>query len=296
MGLDPAGGPGASPGHVVPVVSVMMVMMMMVVIQVWRLTRAASIRPLLLLEVSQPLIVTLQLIPEQRVLLGAALLVVLQTPDPVQAVQVDPSSPPDAHSVHDQMRSQVHLAGFLVKVAVPRVNGVVPGCAAKNELEVGAGRRESNLRVALPTAILKAYLTFFHRPVSVPGVSHLALATESSEQFVALELPFLIGDHSGHLEDEPRPGLLVEPHPVEGQNTDAESTSSSGVFAHSVHHLAPWSVSLAIPPTDPRIRPMNKTRSKRDSRERSQPGTSSDHTGEPGTIDSPGPFLTHANR
>jgi len=62
---------------------------------------------------------------------------------------------------------------LLVKIAIARVDGVVAGCAAENQLKVGAGRSERDLGMALPTAILKSYLPFFHGPVSVTRVSHL---------------------------------------------------------------------------------------------------------------------------
>lgn len=122
VGLD-AGGGGAGrarAAHVSTVVAVMVMVMarrvmrvvVIVMVQMRRLRgggRAGAIGALLLLEVAQPLIVTLQLIAQQRVLLGGALLVVLEAADAVETVQVDPTPPPHAHAVHDEMRAQVHL-------------------------------------------------------------------------------------------------------------------------------------------------------------------------------------------
>lgn len=66
-----------------------------------------------------------------------------------------------------------YLAVFLVEIAVVGIDGIVSGCVAKNKLEVGARRRERDLRVAFPTAILETYLTFLERPISVTSISHL---------------------------------------------------------------------------------------------------------------------------
>lgn len=66
-----------------------------------------------------------------------------------------------------------YLAVFFVEITIIGIDRIVSGCVAENKLEVGARRRKCNLRVAFPTAILKTYLTFFERPVSVTSVSHL---------------------------------------------------------------------------------------------------------------------------
>lgn len=66
-----------------------------------------------------------------------------------------------------------YLAVFLVEIAVIGIDRIVPGCVAENKLEIGTRRRKRDLRVTFPTAILKTYLTFFQRPVSVTSVSHL---------------------------------------------------------------------------------------------------------------------------
>lgn len=122
VGLDAGGGGAGRPGapHVPTVVAVMVMMMarrvmsvvVIVMVEVRRLRRRGgpgTIGPLLLLELAQPLIVALQLIAQQSVLLGGPLLVVLETADAVEAVQVDPAPPPHAHAVHDEMRAQVNL-------------------------------------------------------------------------------------------------------------------------------------------------------------------------------------------
>lgn len=123
VGLN-AGRSGASGtrAHVAAVVAVMVtvvvagrvvrVVIVMTVIQMWWLhgrRRASPVGPLLLLEIAQPLVVTLELIAQQGVLLGGVLLVVLEAADAVQPFQVDPAPPPHAHAVHDQVRAQVHL-------------------------------------------------------------------------------------------------------------------------------------------------------------------------------------------
>lgn len=62
--------------------------------------------------------------------------------------------------------------------------------------------------------------------------THLALAAQPSEQLVALELGFLIGHNTRHLEDEPRwPRLFVQTHSVKRQH------SHPRMLAHCVHHL-----------------------------------------------------------
>lgn len=65
------------------------------------------------------------------------------------------------------------LAPFFFKIAVVDVTSVIPRCIAKNELEVCSSRGERDLRVTFPTAILKAYLTFFNWSISVSSVSDL---------------------------------------------------------------------------------------------------------------------------
>mgnify|MGYP004576145243 CR=1 FL=1 len=67
----------------------------------------------------------------------------------------------------------MHLATLLFKIAVVNVTGVISGSIAKNELEVCSSCGERNLRVALSTAILEAYLAFFDWSVSVTSVSDL---------------------------------------------------------------------------------------------------------------------------
>lgn len=65
------------------------------------------------------------------------------------------------------------LAPFFFKIAVVDVTAVISRCIAKNELEVCSSRSERDLRITFPTAILKAYLTFFDWSISVSSVSDL---------------------------------------------------------------------------------------------------------------------------
>jgi len=122
MRLDAGGGGAGSPRatHVSAVMAVMVmvvagvmrVVMIMVVEMGW-LSRCrcgrAAVHSLLLLEFAQPLVVTLDLLSEQRVLLGRSFFVVFEAADTIQPVHIDPTAPPHAHAVHDQMRAQVHL-------------------------------------------------------------------------------------------------------------------------------------------------------------------------------------------
>lgn len=106
--LDGARRPRRGPAHVVAVVPVVVVMVV-VVVQVWRLCGRAPVRPLLLVKVAHALVVTLELVAEQGVLFGGALLVIFEATDAVQPLEVDPSAPHHAHAIHDQPGSQVHL-------------------------------------------------------------------------------------------------------------------------------------------------------------------------------------------
>lgn len=58
--------------------------------------------PLFLLEVSQPLVVALDLVSKHGVFQPSPLFIVLEAAHTVKAVEVDPSSVPDADSVHDE--------------------------------------------------------------------------------------------------------------------------------------------------------------------------------------------------
>jgi len=123
MRLDTGGGGAGSPRatHVSAVMAVMVMMvagvmrvvMIMVVEMGWlsrcRRGRSAAVHSLLLLEFAQPLVVALDLLSQQRILLGGSFLVVFEAADAVQPVHIDPTAPPHAHAVHDQMRAQVHL-------------------------------------------------------------------------------------------------------------------------------------------------------------------------------------------
>lgn len=122
MGLDAGRGGtrGARAAHV-PAMVAMMVMVVagrvmrvvvIMMIEMRRLRgrrRATPVGPLLLLEIAQPLIITLELVTQQRVLFAGLLLVVFETADAVQPFQVDPTPPPHAHAVHDQVRTQMYL-------------------------------------------------------------------------------------------------------------------------------------------------------------------------------------------
>ena len=63
----------------------------------------------LLLELPQPPVVTLDLLPELGVLHHGALLVKLEAPDPVQSLKVEPALPPDTDSVEDERGPEVNL-------------------------------------------------------------------------------------------------------------------------------------------------------------------------------------------
>lgn len=65
------------------------------------------------------------------------------------------------------------LAPFFLKIAVVNVTTVISRCITKNKLEVCSSCGECNLRVTFPTAILKAYLTFFNWSISISSVSDL---------------------------------------------------------------------------------------------------------------------------
>lgn len=238
MRLDGPGGPGSSSAHMVSVVTMVVMGMMMVRVQMRRLRGPASVGPLFLFEFADQLIVTLQLVTQKSILLRGSFLVVLEATDAVEPLQVDPPAPHHADTVHYQVRPQVHFAVFLFEITVTDVNRVVSGSVAKNELKVCASRRKCDLCMTLPTAILKAYLTFFYWSVSVASVSDLAFSAKSPEQLVVLELPLLIGHDPGHLEGESGPRLLVQAHSIEGQNTDPDAPGSSSVFTHRVHHFA----------------------------------------------------------
>lgn len=66
-----------------------------------------------------------------------------------------------------------YLSVFLVEITVAWIDGVVSGCVSENELKIGTRRRERDLRVAFSTAILKTYLPFLLRSISVTRISHL---------------------------------------------------------------------------------------------------------------------------
>jgi len=123
MRLD-AGGSGAGGSRATHVSAVMAVMVMVVagvmrvvmimMVEMRRLSRrrrgcSAAVHSLFLLEFAQPLVVALDLLSKQRVLLGGSFLVVLEAADAIQPVHIDPTAPPHAHAVHDQMRAQMHL-------------------------------------------------------------------------------------------------------------------------------------------------------------------------------------------
>lgn len=96
VGLDASRGGTRGPraAHVSAVVTVMVMMVasrvvrvvVIVMIEMWRLRgrrRTTPVGPLFLLEIAQPLVVTLELVAQQRVLFGGVLLVVLETADAV---------------------------------------------------------------------------------------------------------------------------------------------------------------------------------------------------------------------
>ena len=63
----------------------------------------------LLLELPQPPVVTLDLLPELGVLHHGALLVKLEASDPVKPLKVEPALPPDTDAVEDERGAEVDL-------------------------------------------------------------------------------------------------------------------------------------------------------------------------------------------
>ena len=63
----------------------------------------------LLLELPQPPVVTLDLLPELGVLHHGALLVKLEAADPVKSLKVEPAFPPDTDTVEDERGAEVNL-------------------------------------------------------------------------------------------------------------------------------------------------------------------------------------------
>lgn len=74
-----------------------------------QLLAVLSVRPLLVLEVPQALVVPLDLVSQRRILDGSAFLVQLQAAGAVQPLQIDPASPSHAHAVHYETGNYVNL-------------------------------------------------------------------------------------------------------------------------------------------------------------------------------------------
>lgn len=66
---------------------------------------------LVVLEGAQPLVVALDLVPQDGVLLRRPSLVELQATHSVEALQVQPATEVDTHSVHDEVRLEMNLRG-----------------------------------------------------------------------------------------------------------------------------------------------------------------------------------------
>lgn len=113
--IDP--GPRARHHAEVRVVAVVVVMVV-VMVEVRRLDGTgpgtAAVLPVLVLEVLHATVVALYLVAQNGVLLGRALLVVLEAPDAVEALEVDPAAPRHAHAVHYQVGLQVDLRAFKI--------------------------------------------------------------------------------------------------------------------------------------------------------------------------------------
>lgn len=75
-----------------------------------------AIRPLLLFKVPQPLIVSFDLIPKKGIFVGSTFSVQLETTSSIQTLQVQPSSPYDANSIHDEAGHQMNLTGEKITV------------------------------------------------------------------------------------------------------------------------------------------------------------------------------------
>lgn len=63
----------------------------------------------LLLELTEPPVVALDLLAELGVLHHGALLVELEAADPVKSLKVEPAFPPDTHTVEDERGAEVNL-------------------------------------------------------------------------------------------------------------------------------------------------------------------------------------------
>ena len=63
----------------------------------------------LLLELPEPPVVALDLLPKLGVLHHGALLVELEAADPIKSLKVEPALPPDTHTVEDERGAEVNL-------------------------------------------------------------------------------------------------------------------------------------------------------------------------------------------
>lgn len=83
---------------------------------------------------------------------------------------------------------KIYFVNYLAALFLEVAASVVIWRVVEHQLQVGAGGREGDLRVALAAAALEAHLALLRRPVAVPRVPHLAptiyqLATRSGKSF-----------------------------------------------------------------------------------------------------------------
>lgn len=78
-----------------------------------QLLAVLAVRALLVLEVTQPLIVSVYLIPQCCVLYSRSLLIQFQAPNAIQSLQINPPPPPHAYAVHNKSGYDV---GLMTKV------------------------------------------------------------------------------------------------------------------------------------------------------------------------------------
>lgn len=174
------------------------------------------VQPLSLLKLAHSHLVLLNLLLENGVLDSPALFVVLQTAVAVQALQVDPATPPNAHAVDEHRGANVNFAFLLIEITVIGAGEVV-GERVEDQLQIGARRGEGHICMSFTAAVDEANLPLLKWPVSVSGVANLRLARQLPKEFVILKLCLLVGDDARHLKDEPRQ-LLEDGGRLKGQH------------------------------------------------------------------------------
>jgi len=159
----------------------------------------------LLLKLPQSPVVRLNLFSKLGVLDHGILLVELEAADPVEALEVEPASPPDANTVQDHRGFQVQLPDLPVEITLS-VRRVEVGAGVEIHDDVEPRRHKCNFCRAVPRRIEKFILPLVDGSVSVAGVADLAFARVTFQELVGLKLLLLVGHHPRHLEQEPRLG------------------------------------------------------------------------------------------